>query len=62
MEDILIQSSDTVGDINGVGEPIIWYVGVFANQGINKLASDYRYPYYSDGLFDWILKLQVTII
>jgi len=52
MEDILIQSSDTVGDINGVGEPIIWYVGVFANQGINKLASDYRYPYYSDGLFD----------
>jgi len=52
----------TVGGINGVGEPIIWCVGVFANQGISKLASAYRYPYYSDCLFDWILKLQVTII
>jgi len=29
----------TVGGIKGVGEPIIWCVGVFANQGISKLAS-----------------------
>ena len=31
----------TVGGINGVGEPIIWCVGVVANQGITKLASAY---------------------
>ena len=50
--DIDIQNDDvTVGGINGVGEPIIWCVGVFANQGITKLASVYRYPYYSDCLF-----------
>ena len=34
-----IAYSVTVGGINGVGEPIIWCVGVFANQGITKLAS-----------------------
>ena len=31
--------SVTVGGIIRVGEPIIWCVGVFANQGITKLAS-----------------------
>jgi len=41
-----------VGGINGVGEPIIWCLGMFANQGISKLASAYHYPYYSDCLFN----------
>ena len=29
-----------------IGEPIIWCVGMFANQVITKLASAYHYPYY----------------